>query len=146
MKNNFDINSDSEEECPICYELILHNGYVVTQCNHKYCSICYAKHIRKKEDCPLCRKKIAPEIDAKELSPEKALQLVHLEILDNPNYVFDLEEVFKNETETENENETENDNDNEQKNNKIMDEILKILSEFGLGVSKRCKNWYLTNE
>lgn len=43
-------------ECPICLE---EKKYcVLTMCGHQFCGKCLAKHVEKKNDCPVCKQKI----------------------------------------------------------------------------------------
>jgi len=43
------------DECPICFEKILDQNYVVTNCNHKFCFGCLMKSCIVKNQCPMCR-------------------------------------------------------------------------------------------
>ena len=45
----------SNEKCPICYETIQNKNYIVTNCNHKFCSNCILRLNRSSNSCPLCR-------------------------------------------------------------------------------------------
>ena len=53
---NKDKDNDREEEtCPICLLQIAANATIVTKCNHKFCSDCFAKWQNLKNTCPCCR-------------------------------------------------------------------------------------------
>lgn len=58
-KNNINIDDD---DCPICFEKMTNEkGTATTGCKHKFCTPCFARAMRKSNDCPLCRAKITPE-------------------------------------------------------------------------------------
>jgi len=44
-----------EEKCAICHNMIPEDKRVVTSCNHKFCSECFFKWLKKKPNCPVCR-------------------------------------------------------------------------------------------
>ena len=47
------------DECPICYETIKVNNYIVPECGHKICLHCYKQTILSNSECAnqccLCR-------------------------------------------------------------------------------------------
>ena len=49
-------------QCPVCIDPLqdLPEGKEVkgTQCGHLFCSLCLAKALKQKEQCPTCRKKV----------------------------------------------------------------------------------------
>ncbi len=51
-----------EESCPICYEQIQTNNFIVPQCGHKICLPCYKQCILSNGECAnkccLCKKQI----------------------------------------------------------------------------------------
>jgi hypothetical protein len=43
-------------ECPVCYETILPNKFILTRCNHWYCSDCYETMLTQSlTECSVCR-------------------------------------------------------------------------------------------
>jgi len=50
-------SAEYSEECPICYENIQKNQYVITNCLHIFCETCIIQHLIKcnNETCPYCR-------------------------------------------------------------------------------------------
>jgi len=50
-------STEYTEECPICYENIQKDQYVITNCLHIYCEKCIIQHLIKSnnETCPYCR-------------------------------------------------------------------------------------------
>ena len=43
-------------ECPVCYETILPNKFLLTRCNHWYCSDCYETMLTQSiTECSVCR-------------------------------------------------------------------------------------------
>ena len=51
--------SNFTEECPICYDAVKPNEYIVTRCCHLFCQKCIVLHmvIGKNKFCPYCRTK-----------------------------------------------------------------------------------------
>jgi len=51
-------DSNYSEECPICYDTIKPNDYVITKCCHIFCQECIIKHIiiGNNHFCPYCRR------------------------------------------------------------------------------------------
>ena len=45
----------SSQKCPICYETIQNKNFIVTNCNHTFCSNCILRLNRSSNSCPLCR-------------------------------------------------------------------------------------------
>ena len=43
------------KKCPICYEAIANKNYIVTKCDHIFCSTCILRLNRSSNSCPLCR-------------------------------------------------------------------------------------------
>jgi hypothetical protein len=126
------MSDDEKETCPICYDNDLLDEYVLTKCRHKFCPKCYAMHIRKNSNCPMCRSEIAPENVYKSMGPDKAVQLIHLELLSNPHLIPLMEEALGM-------------NDvNKSEEDKVND-IFKVFTSFGMGVAGRIKRWYNTH-
>lgn len=76
-------NMEEQLECPICFETLKDTNITITSCNHKFCNCCFIKHIRKKNNCPLCRKTlIEPDIEP--------------EIETIPNYINENNEYTRN--------------------------------------------------
>ena len=54
--------TESKETCPVCYESIQSNNYIVPKCGHKLCLDCYKRCILSQGDCAnkccLCRQAI----------------------------------------------------------------------------------------
>lgn len=52
----------SEESCPICYEPLQSNNYIIPKCSHKICLHCYKQCILSKGECAnkccLCKQSI----------------------------------------------------------------------------------------
>lgn len=48
--------STEETKCGICWEKITPHNKVVTPCNHHYCTSCFFQWMKKKGNCPACRK------------------------------------------------------------------------------------------
>lgn len=44
------------EECVICMEEL--NTNITTKCNHTFCKKCMFEHLKKKNECPMCRQNI----------------------------------------------------------------------------------------
>ena len=63
---NETIENEYEKSCPICFENLGENNYLVPSCGHKLCMNCFVLNIVKNKDnggnCSLCRKKIIPLI------------------------------------------------------------------------------------
>ena len=45
-------------ECPVCYDTIHDNNYIITKCNHKFCTDCLFNSLNNKSCCPICRQEI----------------------------------------------------------------------------------------
>ena len=45
----------TNQKCPICYETIKNKNFIVTNCNHTFCSNCILRLNRSSNSCPLCR-------------------------------------------------------------------------------------------
>jgi len=43
-------------KCPICFELM--RGAAQTSCGHSFCSPCLTSHLKRKDECPSCRKRV----------------------------------------------------------------------------------------
>lgn len=48
----------NSKECPICYDCIESNNYIVTKCNHTFCNDCLFNALSKNSCCPMCRQEI----------------------------------------------------------------------------------------
>ena len=50
---------DYNEECPICYNFVEKDNYVITNCCHIFCKKCMIQHILigNHDFCPYCRNK-----------------------------------------------------------------------------------------
>jgi len=63
---NTPIENEYEKSCPICFENLGENNYLVPSCGHKLCMNCFVLNIVKNKgsggNCSLCRKKIIPVI------------------------------------------------------------------------------------
>ena len=63
---NATIENEYEKSCPICFENLGENNYLIPSCGHKLCMNCFVLNIVKNKDsggnCSLCRKKIIPVI------------------------------------------------------------------------------------
>lgn len=61
---NETIENKYEKSCPICFEKLGENNYLVPSCGHKLCMNCFVLNIIKNKDsggnCCICRKKIIP--------------------------------------------------------------------------------------
>lgn len=62
------MNTQQEKQCPICYDKIVQNNFVVTACDHIFCLTCLLKyHNHKKHEenndlkCPMCRTNLLPK-------------------------------------------------------------------------------------
>jgi hypothetical protein len=129
-------NPQNEESiCPICLDNDLKEEYVLTKCKHKFCPLCYVKHMRLKNNCPMCRNELAPpppQEQYKDFQPTNAIQLIHLDILSRPEYIQDLEKAVgldkPEKTETER-----------------IDDILQVLTKFGISIAGRCKRYICDN-
>ena len=66
IKENLEreINSNNENECPICFEDMGINNYIVPICGHKVCMNCFTTNIKHNNNmshhCCLCRTRIIP--------------------------------------------------------------------------------------
>lgn len=49
-----------DPKCPICHESISNRHPVAMLCGHLYCKQCIKRSLRRKRECPLCRKKPSP--------------------------------------------------------------------------------------
>jgi len=47
--------TETIDDCPICYEPFEDKNVSITICKHKFCTECLIVHARKSNDCPLCR-------------------------------------------------------------------------------------------
>lgn len=74
--------------CPICYEdiqvLQFDNDYIkpkknmtTTPCGHSFCYNCLAKHLEKKNKCPICRTKISNKTNFKQVSVYDGCYLIN---------------------------------------------------------------------
>jgi hypothetical protein len=50
------METDTSLNCCICYKMSDKRKYVVTSCNHYFCTDCFFKWLLEKPSCPLCRK------------------------------------------------------------------------------------------
>lgn len=57
-EKSINIHKNNSKECPICYEEIGINNYIITSCNHKFCSNCLFKSLNLNSTCPICREEI----------------------------------------------------------------------------------------
>ena len=48
----------NSHECPVCYDCIESNNYIVTKCNHTFCNDCLFNALSKNSCCPMCRQEI----------------------------------------------------------------------------------------
>ena len=57
-KNVHESPKEVPKQCPICYENIKDNNYIVTKCNHIFCNDCLFKSLNNQSCCPICRREI----------------------------------------------------------------------------------------
>ena len=139
-------HSNEESICPICWDNDLKEEYVLTKCKHKFCPSCYAQHIRLKTNCPLCRREIAPpppptsQYHYKDMQPNNAVQLIHLDILSSPEYILDIERAVGMDRSRRPPNQPPEKTETER-----IDEILKVLTRFGVSLAGRCKRYICEN-
>ena len=57
------VPSDDDNTCPICYEGIGDTNTCTTECGHKFCMKCMVTHLQRNQQCPICRRQVAPEIE-----------------------------------------------------------------------------------
>ena len=71
------IDNKNEEiiECPICYDKIGKNNYIVTKCNHIFCNDCLFKSLNKQSCCPICRNDLFNFNKIKDLDDDVILNL-----------------------------------------------------------------------
>ena len=77
------MDTDLSLNCCICYKMSDKKKYVVTSCNHYFCTDCFFKWLLEKPSCPLCRKEFIkpPEQEATE-----ELEHLYREIEEFSNY------------------------------------------------------------
>lgn len=70
-------NNKNEEkmECPICYDTIGKNNYIVTKCNHIFCNDCLFRSLNEQSCCPICRNNLFNFNKIKELNNSDILNL-----------------------------------------------------------------------
>jgi hypothetical protein len=122
-------SDDEENLCPICFVIDLKKEMVLTKCQHKFCPTCYVMHMQRKTDCPLCRAELIEAPSKVDLTYEKARQIVHLDIIQNPHYIPQLEEALDI-------------NNTEKSESEKIQDCLTILSKFGISIAYKCKDWY----
>jgi hypothetical protein len=49
-------------KCGICWEKIRHDNTVVTPCKHNYCTPCFFRWLKEKQNCPACRNEFGNHI------------------------------------------------------------------------------------
>ena len=132
---NNEIDNDNTL-CPICLEIDLDDEVVITRCKHKFCPPCYVKYINQNTTCPLCRRELVNNDissvrnrNIREFTSEIALQIIHLDIINNPEYILEMEEAMG----INNENKT---------NHAIVKDSIELLSKYGLSIASRCKAWF----
>lgn len=81
------LKTDNTLECPICYESIKHKNYIVTKCNHIFCSDCLFKSLNKKSTCPICRDEIFEFNKIKHFTQDDYMQLQVLELTNSSTFV-----------------------------------------------------------
>lgn len=63
-EKNIKETTEKEDPCPICYEDFKPTNYIVPNCGHKICLLCYRKCIRSGGDCInkccMCKQPILP--------------------------------------------------------------------------------------
>ena len=64
IQNQYNLN-DAEKECEICYFKRDKHDFSKSKCGHVVCNPCWAKWLKEKLECPLCKKKVR----AKTLEP-----------------------------------------------------------------------------
>lgn len=73
--------------CPICYEDIKENNYIITKCNHKFCNDCLFKSLDVKSDCPICRQELFNFKKVKDLT---RVDLANLEVSTIPTRIITI--------------------------------------------------------
>lgn len=66
---------EEENNCPICYDKIENNNYIVTKCNHTFCNDCLFKSLKNGSKCPLCREEIFNFEKIKSLNDSDIIQM-----------------------------------------------------------------------
>ena len=49
-------------KCGICWEKIAFDNNVVTPCRHHFCTTCFFRWLKEKQNCPVCRKEFGNNI------------------------------------------------------------------------------------
>ena len=57
MNPNILVLEENMPKCPICLGY-LKNPVMIILCSHIFCELCTTMWLQKKENCPLCRKKL----------------------------------------------------------------------------------------
>lgn len=55
------IHKEKIKQCPICFtknNQSIFLGYSISKCNHIICNICWIRLLAKKDECPLCKRKV----------------------------------------------------------------------------------------
>jgi len=54
--------TSSEEQCPICFEILTDNALTVRNCGHNFHTKCFEAWMKKKMTCPICNAKLGKVI------------------------------------------------------------------------------------
>ena len=78
------------EECVICKKNIGETNSCVTECRHKYCLKCIIEHLKRNNNCPLCREKILDEALNQPESSDESSDESNNDITDNQPEVIEI--------------------------------------------------------
>jgi hypothetical protein len=78
------------EECVICKKDIGETNSCVTECSHKYCLKCIIEHLKRNNNCPLCREKILDEALIQPESSDESSDESQSENADNQPEVIEI--------------------------------------------------------
>lgn len=78
------------EECVICKKDIGETNSCVTECSHKYCLKCIIEHLKRNNNCPLCREKILDEALIQSESSDESSDASQNENVDNQPEVIEI--------------------------------------------------------
>ena len=62
ISTDIDIDTDTDEMCPICHDAIKAEDRVSLGCQHDYHRRCITAWLSRKESCPMCRQDVSSAI------------------------------------------------------------------------------------
>ena len=146
----------NSQECPVCYDCIKSNNYIVTKCNHIFCNDCLFNALSKNSCCPMCRQEIftfknkikdltqddvnSLEIDLDDFKNQVSFKLIN-ELKKSLIQILEENNIVSSEMKNNIKNFLNNNEINKKLNSSFYNLIKKIFSIISITSYENLHNW-----